>query len=155
LLICLQGTDTYDVVGKYYQRNRAPRPPDPIQLKNIRSQNSRDASAETGVGGRRGKQCSGASTDDEEKKTRARRYSRKCYGRSTDDPKRLGFYPPQWRDVLERAQKLWRSWMMLECGFPNREVKAHLDRAKQCITAALREHHKNGDKVEDGIYLLS
>jgi hypothetical protein len=67
LLICLQGDDPYDVVGRYYQRNRVPLPPDPIQLKKIRSQNGRDVSVETGVGG---KERFEASTDDGEENTR-------------------------------------------------------------------------------------
>lgn len=143
-----KGNDPYDVVGKYYQRNRAPIPPHPVQLEKIRSQNSRDASVETGVGD---KQCSEASTDEGEK-TRARRYSQKCYTRSANVPKRLGFYPPQWRDVLEKAQKLWRSWMALECGFPERETKEHLDKAMQCVIKALSEHQENGRKVENGFW---
>jgi hypothetical protein len=149
LLICLQGNDPYDVVEKYYERNRAPLPPDPNRLEKIHSRNSHHASVETSVGSMR---SSEASTDDEEKKPRARRYSRKCYTKSTGDPKRLGFYPPQWRDVLERAQKLWRAWMAFECGFPEREIKAHMDKAMQCVTDALSEHQKNGGRVEDGTY---
>jgi len=152
LLICLQGNDPYDVVREYHQRNRAPRPPDPVQLDKIRSQNSRDASVETGVSG---KQHSGASTDDEEEKTRAKRHSLKHYTRLTDNSKKLGFYPPQWQDVLESAQKLWRQWMALECGFPERANEAHLDQAMQCITDALRQHQEAGNKVEDGTYLSS
>lgn len=149
LLICLQDSDTYDVVGKHYQRNRVPLPPDPIQLNKIRSQGNRGASVETGVDGKR----SGTSMDDEEEKTRTRHHSQRGYSKSTN-PKRLSFYPPQWRDVLESAQKLWRSWMALECGFPDRGIEEHLDKAKQCITDALREHQENGGKVEKGTYLL-
>lgn len=151
MLICLQGNGAYDVVRKYHQRNRAPLPPDPIQLEQIRSQNSRDASVETSVGD---EQYSEASTDDEEENTIAEYHIQNSRTRSSN-PKRLGFYPPQWRDVLERAQKLWRSWMVLECGFPERVNRAHLDKAMQCVTSALSEHQKNGFKVESGTYLSS
>jgi hypothetical protein len=93
--------------------------------------------------------------DDDEEKTRAKCHSRKGYTRSTDDPKELGFYPPQWRGVLRRAQALWRPWMALECGFPDRDIKVHLDKAMQCVTNALSEHQENGGEVENGTYLTS
>ena len=89
-------------------------------------------------------------TDDEAQHSRARCHSRKHYTGSTDDPKKLGFYPAQWRDVLERAQKLWRPWMALECGFPDREVKAHLTMAMKCVIDALSEHQQDGFQVEPG-----
>jgi hypothetical protein len=87
--------------------------------------------------------------------TRARHHSQKDYNRSPIDPKKLGFYPPQWRDVLERAHKLWRPWMVLECGSPKRNIKAHLDKAMHCVTDALSEHQRNGGEVERGTYQSS
>jgi len=60
----------------------------------------------TGVGS---EQCSEASMDDGEEKTRARHHSWKSYDERLIDLKKLGFYPPQWCDVLEKAQKLWQS----------------------------------------------
>jgi hypothetical protein len=44
--------------------------------------------------------------------------------------------------------------MALECGFPDRGIKEHLDKAMQCVTDALQEHQSNGGKVEKGTYLL-
>lgn len=152
MLTCLQGhDDPIDVVEKYYRRNRAPRPPDPKQLEKICSQKGRDVSVETDIEDLGSN--SEAATDDVEEKSRARRHSQKGYTGSSNDPKKLGFYPPQWRDVLETAQKLWRPWMALECGFPEREIRAHLNVAMQCVTDALSEHQKNGGKVEKGNYL--
>jgi hypothetical protein len=154
LLIYLQGDKPYDVVERYQQRNRAPIPPDPKQLERIRSQKGPNASVGTDV---EGKQCtedaglnSESPTDDEEEKSRARRHSRKHYTGSTDDPRKLGFYPAQWRDVLERAKKLWRPWMAFECGFPERETKEHLDMATKCVIDALSKHQESGGKVEQG-----
>jgi len=42
--------------------------------------------------------------------------------------------------------------MALECGFPDRGIKEHLDKAMQCVTDALQEHQSNGGKVEKGIW---
>ena len=44
--------------------------------------------------------------------------------------------------------------MAVECGFPERGIKAHLDKAMQCVTDALREHQENGGRVEKGTYQL-
>ncbi len=193
MLICLQGDGSYDVVGRYHQRNRAPRPPNPRRLESHRQHDvlsttdaqrvsatdaqhvsvetdaqhapveidARHASAETDADAQhvsaetdaaKGTHRSEAPTDIEGK-SRAPRHSQKCYTRSTTDLKKLGFYPPQWHDVLERAQQLWRPWMALECGFPKQEIRAHLDMAAQCVTDALSEHQKGGGKVENGSYL--
>lgn len=138
----LQG-NAYDVIDNHYARNRAPVPPDPRQLEEIRSWNGPDVS----VASVEGRQHFKPSTDHEEK-SRATRHSLKPYTGSTNDPKLFGFYPPQWRDVLERAQKLWRTWMALECGFPERET--NLDMAMRCVTEALSEHQRNGGKTENG-----
>ena len=51
---------------------------------------------------------------------------------------------------MGKAQKLWWHWVALECGFPERDIKAHLDMAMQCVTDALSKHQKNGGRVENG-----
>jgi hypothetical protein len=94
-------------------------------------------------------------TDNEKEKSRVRCHSQKCYTGSMDNLKKLGFYPTQWHDVLERAQKMWWPWMAFECGFPEREIKEHLNMAMKCVIDALLEHQENGSKVEQGKSLLS
>lgn len=144
------------MVERHYQQNRAPIPPDPRELEKILSQNGDDASVEAdvevGEADVKGKQPSKAATDDEEETPRAaRRHSRNPFTGSTSDPKKLGFYPPQWRDVLGRAQRLWRCWMVVECCFPRKETD--LDVAMECVVMALSQHQENKGKVEKGNYL--
>jgi hypothetical protein len=136
----------YNVVENYHQRSRAPHPPNPRQLEKVRSHNGQDMSAEAAI---EDEQCSKGSMDDKQK-SRAWRHSQKHYTGNTADPEKLGFYPPLWHDVLGKAQKLWRHWMALECGFPKSNIEAHLDMAMQCVTDALSEHQKNGGRVENG-----
>lgn len=90
-------------------------------------------------------------SDDDTSKSRAIRHSQKPYTGKTTDPRQLGFYPPQWRDILEAAQKKWRPWMACVCGFPDREDKKHLDEALDCIRSSVSEHTENGGQVETGI----
>jgi hypothetical protein len=144
----------YDVVQKHHERNRAPRAPDPEQLRNVASRHaattdvdifkddeeSSDTDSDTD---------SDASSDND--KPRAKRHSQKPYTGKTTNPRKLGFYPPQWRDILEAAQKKWRPWMGYVCGFPDREDKMHLDEALRCITSSLSEHTEDGGKVEKGM----
>ncbi|KAI0264260.1 hypothetical protein BGY98DRAFT_940027 [Russula aff. rugulosa BPL654] len=37
------------------------------------------------------------------------------------------------RREVGKAQKLWWHWVALECGFPERDIKAHLDMAMQVL----------------------
>ena len=90
------------------------------------------------------------STDDEGSKSRAKRHSQKPYARHSDDPTKLGFYPPQWRDVMEKGKAKFRPWIAYECGFPDRENESHMDKALQSATDALSEHQQKGGKVEEG-----
>jgi hypothetical protein len=45
--------------------------------------------------------------------------------------------------------------MAYECGFPDKQVEMHLEKAMQCVVAALSEHQKNGGKVKKGNCQLS
>ena len=87
-------------------------------------------------------------------KLRAKRHSYKPYVDSTNNPQKLGFYPPQWRDVLEASQKKWRSWMAYDCAFPRKDREEHLEKAMECILEAISEHEKKGGRVEEGMTTL-
>ena len=91
-------------------------------------------------------------SDDDRPISRARRHSGKRYSEHSANPKKLGFYPPQWRDVLENAKLRWRLWMAVVCGFPNNGNQSYHEKTKECIRDALAEHQKNGGKVEKGRY---
>jgi hypothetical protein len=95
--------------------------------------------------------------DDDEPKSRAKRHSLRPYaGRSSSDPKKLGFYPAQWREVLDKGRtQFFRPWMAIECGFPTRAEDRHVAKAMECVTDSISEHQKNGGKVEQGIYLAN
>jgi hypothetical protein len=89
--------------------------------------------------------------DDNLPKSRAKRHSQKAYTGKVSDPKKFGFYPPQWRDILEAAQKKWRLWMGQVCGFPDKQNPEHLDEALDCVERSLSEHTNNGGRVEKGM----
>jgi hypothetical protein len=113
-----------------------PHPPDPQQLKEIHTHHGRapeiDGESNTG------EQLD--TSDDNRPKSRVRRHSQTPYSGCTDNPKKLGFYPSQWWDILEKAVKRWQMWMACECGFPNKGNENHLGKAMKCITDALAEH---------------
>jgi hypothetical protein len=137
----------FDVVQKFHERNRAPRAPDPDQLRVIRAGHvTMDVDINDDA-----EETTNDSTDDDRCKPRAKRHSQKPYTGRTKDPKKFGFYPPQWRDVLEAAQKKWRPWMVLVCAFPDREEDDHLKEALLCVTRSLSDHTENGGKVEKGM----
>jgi hypothetical protein len=69
---------------------------------------------------------------------------------TTDNPKRLGFYPPLWRELLTGAKFQFRGWMATECAFPVPSKPEHREAAGNCIRAALAEHEDAGGLVEDG-----
>jgi hypothetical protein len=138
----------------HHERNRAPRPPNPKQLNTIRS-HQRDMDIDDGhinepSGNDSGDEAD--STTGNDRPSRAKRHTRKPYMGSTNDPKKFGFYPPQWRDVLEAARKKWRCWIAYECAFPDRE---HMTKALECIVEALSEHQELGKRVEPGMFMLS
>jgi hypothetical protein len=134
----------FDIIKKFHERNRAPRAPDPNQLHAIRTHHA-TMDVDTDDDNEEASDDSDVTTDDDRCETRAKRHSQKPYTGRTNDPKKLGFYPPQWRDVLEAAQKKWRPWMVLVCAFPDRENDDHLNEALLCITRTLSEKSR---KVE-------
>jgi hypothetical protein len=70
------------------------------------------------------------STNGDEPNCRAKCHSQRPYTGQTDNPKKLGFYPPQWWDILEGGQlKIFQPWMAYECGFPIREDEDHMVKA--------------------------
>lgn len=153
-----QGDDPFDVVTRHHERNRAPRAPDPSWLRAV-GRDHATTDADTGgddAGILDEPEGSDAQPDmsthgSSGREGRAPRHSSRPYtGRVSNNPKKLGFYPPQWRDVLEVAQKKWRFWMACHCGFPDRNKK-HLDRAFACVLEALEEHNEKGGRVEKGV----
>jgi hypothetical protein len=99
VLIYLQDDGSYDIVEKHHERNRAPWPPNPEQLERIRSRQHGEMDMDNNGDGERS-----TPEDNNEPKSRAKRHSQMPYTGQTDDPKKLGFYPPQWWDVLEGGQ---------------------------------------------------
>ena len=72
--------------------------------------------------------------------------------KGNSDPTQIKFYPPRWRDLLERAKEFFRSFLCNVDGFPSREVG--LREAKDCINEALDEFFKARREVESGSYKL-
>lgn len=139
------GNDSYDVLQRHHDQNRAPLPPDPQQLKKVRSCHGNVTERK---GDHSTKQRPEPSSGNSEPNTRLRRHSQKPYLGRSDSPKKLGFYPPQWRDVLYKAMNKWRLWIALVCGFPDGRNENHRKKVMSCIIDALAEHQKNGGRVE-------
>ena len=149
-MIHFQDDHSFNIIKRHHERNRVPRPPDPEQPNTIRSQHvmmDLDAADdnETTDGD------SDMLMDDNRRRPRAQHHSHKPYTGRTTDPKKLGFYPAQWRDILEAGQKKWHLWLALVCGFPNRENEDHLEKALSCLIEAKDEHTEKGGRVEPGM----
>ena len=143
--------DTYDVLANYHERNRAPRPPKPKRLRDIRRSGQQRQSSD--VGDNVTDAGSGSESDDESsQKARAKRHSQKAYNRTSDDPKRFRYYPPQWRKVLTRAKNNFRLWMATECGFPDKSNQEHYKAVTDCLHRALYAHQEGGGRVEHGSF---
>ena len=132
--------EPYDVVDAHQQWNRAPKAPNPGQLNTIQKEmkHSKDSDSSTD---------NGSESDD---KPRTKRHSHMPYSVGSDDPKKLGFYPPQWRDILENAKVSTCVWMATECVFPHLKNESHREKAESFIKEALSKHQEDGGQVEDG-----
>lgn len=86
-------------------------------------------------------------------KRRAARHSQTPYSTSKSRPKptRLGFYPGQWSDVLEKEKRKFRLFLATDVPFPIRDD--HLSRAKDFVSEAINEHQKQGGQLENGTVL--
>ena len=146
----LQRDVSYDVLQQHQNRNRVPLPPNPQQLEEIRSRRGNVTEVDGDGGTEQVVDNPEPSSGGNKSKPRAKRHSSKPYVGRSGDPKKLGFYPPQWRIVLERATKSWRLWMAIMCGFPRRGSEAHFKKAMDCVVDALDKHQKEGGMIEDG-----
>jgi hypothetical protein len=133
-------------VTNFHQRNRVPRPPSPSRLCDIQQAG-------------RGHNAGVEDADDESEpdsatesaqKTRAKRNSHKAYSKTANDPAQYRVYPMQWKKVLGKAQALFRLWMTMEYGYPNKNDADHQKAAGDCLRQAIFEHQENGGRVEEG-----
>lgn len=83
---------------------------------------------------------------------RAKRYSKSARSDITATPTQLGFYPGQWRDVLEAAKRHFREWLACKNGFPTRRMD--LGEARECVAEALAAHQQRGLAVEPGMDMI-
>lgn len=125
--------DSYDVVASHWQRNGIPKPPDQARLQSDeRCSTLPKARTESVV------------------PLVEEPFKSSFKPPPASNPKRLGFYPPNWKHVLDGARFKTRLWMTLECAFPIRSNKAHRTKMASCLTEALVEYQDEGNRVEDG-----
>ncbi|KAH7918128.1 hypothetical protein BV22DRAFT_1134836 [Leucogyrophana mollusca] len=97
-----------DVLSRHHAKNRPPRLPNPITLNSIRNStlDYQDSSS------------------DNEVHVRPPRRSRTSKS-DGPNPKRLGYYPPRWKDLLEDTKDECRTIHALENPFPTRLADLH------------------------------
>jgi hypothetical protein len=138
--------DSFDVVTSHHKRNRVPKPPAPSHLAAIRQSGQAQASGDSDDGSSK----SGTESDSHrQKKSRAKRHTHGPYSATSTNPKRLRYYPSQWRDVLEEAKFKFRRWLGITNAFPDPKNEEHRKVAAECISQAIFEHQESGGRVED------
>ncbi|KAH9965580.1 hypothetical protein BJV74DRAFT_799607 [Russula compacta] len=125
MLKLTQWCESYDVLGRHYEQNRPPLPPDPKRLKKICSCDC-NAPPDLDSNGQQSDEDPGSdqenSTDNNEgPKSRAKRHSQKPY------------------TGLLIIQRISVSILLN-------------DKAMQCVVDALSDHQNNGGKVEKGFW---
>jgi len=88
-------------------------------------------------------------SDSSDRPKRAKRYSKTPRSEIVAKPTQLGFYPSQWRDVLELAKLNFRRWLACKNAFPVRRANL-LGEASECVVEALAEHEEKGYRTEAG-----
>ena len=94
-----------------------------------------------------GNDSAGADTEDEQP-LRLKRHSKTPYGTKRPNPTQLQFYPPRWRDILDKAIDAYALAVFIRLGFTSKEDD--LPTAGQCLMEAIAEHDAVGRFVEAG-----
>jgi hypothetical protein len=64
-------------------------------------------------------------------------------------PMQLEFYPGAWVSILERAKKYFHVWLVTNHAWPERDI--HLADAETCLTAAIEEYSRGGQRIDEGV----
>lgn len=144
----------------HHRRNRQHRPPNTDRLREYAEKQRQNQQRSQGLQESDQEDCPHDSSFDSESseplaiKRRAARHSRTPYSASKSRPKptRLGFYPGQWSDVLEKAKRKFRLFLATDIPFPNRED--HFSKAEDFVSEAINDHQKRGGQLENGMPFL-
>ncbi|KAF8889828.1 hypothetical protein BD779DRAFT_1469569 [Infundibulicybe gibba] len=147
-----ESVDEIDVLDDYRRRNRSLRAPNPEHLASYRhgsaSHNSNVPDQHAGTSAQPDNDYSNRSKSNQCTTRRAPRHSKTPYDKREVLPTKLGYYPSQWRDVLDLAKYKFLHYLTTNNPFPDRPTG--LQAARALLMEAIDDHEKDEGVVEDG-----
>lgn len=145
----------YDVLEVHHTKNCRPRSPSPTYLNSVRNRRPKTKRARTSHS------LSSDDSDDQHledleiENTGKRHRTKKSKGTGTNrDATNVGFYPPLWQKLLDRAKANFRLHLAISVPFPDKEESiGNTGVCGEVIAEAIVQWQEQKRKLEKGTFI--